>query len=188
MEETAKIKLLRTSQAVNSGRKYKVWLNGEQETEIANGEKLVIEVKPGRHKIYLKLDWCKSKELILNLEAGAEIELICGSRLVGWKKWLTLFYLFSRDKFVYLDYYNQDMKLDYEEKTADEISEQGFVQFVLQHGIIGWGLPVAMIIFVINIFLGIEVSLYNFLVTLGLGIIGGVVFGAIMWPFLNDSK
>ncbi|MCK8818032.1 DUF2846 domain-containing protein [Natroniella sulfidigena] len=186
MEASAKIKLLRTSQAVNSGRDYEIYLNGEQEGEIANGEEEIIEVRPGEHEIYVKIDWCKSKKMILNLDEDEEVKLICGSKLVGWKQWLTLFYFFTTDKFVYLDYYSQDLTLDYDEETWGEIREKGFLYFIIKEGVIGWGLPVGGLVVLVDILTSLgEITFYEIILeilnTLAIFSIGGIIFGVIMW-------
>ncbi|MCK8826767.1 hypothetical protein MWH25_03280 [Natroniella acetigena] len=193
MEGSAKIKLLRTSQAVNSGRNYEIYLDGEQEGKIADGEEEIIEITPGKHEIYVKIDWCKSKKITLNLEKDEEVKLLCGSKLVGWKQWLTLFYLCSTDKFVYLDYYSQTLTLDYDEETWEEIKEKGFLYFIVRKGIIGWGLPVGCFVLLINILTSLgEITFHEIVLellnTLAIFSVGGIVFGMLMWFFSKGEE
>ncbi|MFW5999232.1 MAG: hypothetical protein ACOCQC_01075 [Halanaerobiaceae bacterium] len=185
----ANIKLLRTSQAVNSGRDYEIYIDNELKGKIPNGGEETFTVSPGTHTVLVKIDWAKSREMALHLEEGEKQKLLCGSRLVGWKRWFTLFYMFARDRFVYLEPYTEDKVIDYGEKTADDIRDKGILNFVFRHGIVGWGIPTGFIFALITVFFLLENKTFLRIVEyFGKSILyfmaGGVFYGVIMWLVL----
>lgn len=187
----AKIELIRTSQAINSGRNIEIYIDDSLKTKIANGAEKIMEVVPGNRTVFAKIDWCKSQKLLLNLEPGEKKKVICGSKLVGWKKSLTLFYLFSRNKYIYLEPYSKEQTIEYKEKTWSDISEEGMIKYIIKQGIIGWGIPVGIFSFMILTLLNYnQISFTNILLlalkNIGIFSIGGVFYGLIMWFLLNN--
>ncbi len=189
----SKIRFIRTSQKANSIRKYDVFIDNQLETSLSNGEEKTIHVAPGRHTIYAKIDWCKSQKLHIDLKPEETVELICGSKLVGWRIWLALFYLFAKNKIVFLDYYTEGQKIDYGEKIPEDPSEKGILYFILKIGIIGWGLPVGFILFLVNLLIYARELTLNrifrvFVINMSFFAIGGVFFGLFMWIFMKIMK
>lgn len=66
-------------------RSYEVIVNGERRADLWRGEATAIEVDPGEVEIYIKIDWCKSRSIRMNMKAGSEKRLFCrpGSLLTG---------------------------------------------------------------------------------------------------------
>lgn len=60
------------------GRSYRVIVDGKELAEIANRAQVQIPVKPGQRLVQLKIDWCQSKALKVNVEAGKTVVLECG--------------------------------------------------------------------------------------------------------------
>ncbi len=58
-------------------RAYKVMVDGEARAAIRRGKTVEIPVSAGKHAVKLKLDWCSSPELTLDLEPGAAARLYC---------------------------------------------------------------------------------------------------------------
>jgi len=81
----AKIILSRKKEWVNRARKFNVFIDGEKKDTITNGEIKEIELDPGKHKIMLKVDWCSSPELELDLkeEKSKTIE-VCSFKANRW--------------------------------------------------------------------------------------------------------
>lgn len=81
----AKIILSRKKEWVNRARKFNVFIDGEKKDSIANGEIKEIELNPGKHKIMLKVDWCSSPELELNLkEEKSKTVEVCSFKANRW--------------------------------------------------------------------------------------------------------
>ncbi|OFX24615.1 MAG: hypothetical protein A2041_01145 [Bacteroidetes bacterium GWA2_31_9b] len=81
----ARIILSRKKEWANRARKFNVFIDGEKKDTIANGEIKEIELDPGKHKIMLKVDWCSSPELELDLkeEKSKTIE-VCSFKANRW--------------------------------------------------------------------------------------------------------
>lgn len=189
-----KITIVRTSQRVNSMREYDIYLDGQKINAISNGETKTIEVSNGNHEIYLKVDWCKSKKLNINLAEGQELKLKCGSKITGIKQIFSLFYIFSPGSWVYLDYladgeviYSDNRKI----KTWNEIKNLGLRNFVLKYGVLRFGIPIAILNeLLILIFNHKNYSVRAYVLKVGIdlvafSLVGGIIFGAFMWRFLK---
>ena len=80
-----RIRLKRTSQYANKGRKFKVYLDN---THITDGEEISIPVSAGIHQLHLTIDWAKSEKYRLEIANGDTINLLCGSPLKDKKFWI----------------------------------------------------------------------------------------------------
>ena len=87
------IRLKRTSQYVNRGRKFKVYLDNQYITDIADGEEISIPVSAGNHQLHLTIDWAKSEKYTIELANGDNISLLCGSPIKGSKLGIPFFVL-----------------------------------------------------------------------------------------------
>jgi hypothetical protein len=68
-------------------RGYRVLIDGENVGLIRLGQVREFSVTPGMHSIRLKIDWCSSPELSVNIRAGDTIGFVCapgGSPLRLW--------------------------------------------------------------------------------------------------------
>jgi len=78
---SAKIHIERASGGwVDRARAYDVIIDDEPCAKLVRGGCAEIEVEGGKHVVYLRLDWCRSLMLELNLEPGAETQLRCWPR------------------------------------------------------------------------------------------------------------
>ncbi|WP_430510532.1 hypothetical protein [Gottfriedia solisilvae] len=102
LNSNPKIIISRTSQYVNKLRSYKVYINNKVVGKIKDGEELTLEVTPGKHSIYLEIDWCKSNNIMFDSMQNEITQFNCGSNIKGSKILFTCFYLFSKNKWVYL--------------------------------------------------------------------------------------
>ena len=84
----------------DSLRAYEVIVNEEKRAELCRGEKRTIEVDPGQTKIYLKIDWCRSKIVQLPLGEGSEARLSCRPRLLFTVPYAVIF---SRNSYMRLE-------------------------------------------------------------------------------------
>ena len=84
-------------------RKYKVIVDNNYLGTINAGETKDFEVPPGKHTIYLKIDWCRSNKLDFNLSENEVIEFDCGSSLTGWRLFINIIYItFLKNKYLWI--------------------------------------------------------------------------------------
>ena len=62
---------------VDRARAYHLIIDDEDRGEIRRGERRTIEVEPGTVEVFLKIDWCRSHTLSLDLDEGSEVHLRC---------------------------------------------------------------------------------------------------------------
>jgi len=99
----ATIRISRDSGYADILREYKVALDGKTIGKIRDGETKDFDLKDGNHKIWLKIDWCRSNKLTFFIHAGETICFDGCSNLKGNKKWLVLLYiLFAPHKYLLL--------------------------------------------------------------------------------------
>jgi hypothetical protein len=58
-----KIIIKRKSKNADLIRDYNIYIDGKKYLSVGNGEQKVIEIKSGKHLIYAKIDFCKSKKI-----------------------------------------------------------------------------------------------------------------------------
>lgn len=96
------VRIKRDSGYADRIRAYKVVLDGKVVGEIKNGQKLDFDVAPGKHRLNLKIDWCRSNIVEFEM-AGNTIEFECGSNLRGFKLLLSLLYItLLRSQYIWL--------------------------------------------------------------------------------------
>lgn len=82
------------------GRKYRVFVDGKEATTVGRGEEARIPVEAGRHVVQLKIDWCRSPSVEIDIEPGAVGVLECGPNC---KPLLELLYITVwRNKYLWL--------------------------------------------------------------------------------------
>jgi hypothetical protein len=100
----SKITIFRTSEKINSMRDYDIYVDNQKVNTISNGGIETLEISSGNHEIYIKIDWCKSRKIDINLAKEEELQLKCGSTIRGIKKAFILLYLFFPFYIHYLRY------------------------------------------------------------------------------------
>jgi hypothetical protein len=64
-------------------RSYKVFISNTFAGTIRRGRTKSFDVAPGHHEIHLEIDWCRSRDLPLDLGPGEEVKLICKARPIA---------------------------------------------------------------------------------------------------------
>ena len=100
--ENGWISIARTSQYANMARKIDVFVDEIKVGNLGNGERKVFELEPGLHRVHAKIDWCMTPPVEVEIIAGETIDLYCGSEMKGLKILLSIAYLFSPDRWIYL--------------------------------------------------------------------------------------
>jgi len=58
-------------------RSYQVLIDRDKVGQVQRGQRLEFPVAPGRHEIFLKIDWCTSPVVEVDAQPGEVIELSC---------------------------------------------------------------------------------------------------------------
>jgi len=59
----AKLIIIRSNEYLNRLRAYRIYLNGIKLGNVGNGETKEFTVRPGKHQVCAKIDWCGSRTL-----------------------------------------------------------------------------------------------------------------------------
>lgn len=101
--ENGKIEITRTQQYANSLRRIKIYIDDKEEYLISDGESKLFELEVGIHEIYVKIDWCKTKPIKIEIKKNETLEFTLGSNVSGWKLIFLIFYItFMTNDFLYL--------------------------------------------------------------------------------------
>lgn len=77
------IELERLNSKVDKFRKYSIYIDDKYYGKIKNNSKEIIECPLGLHTIQLKIDWCKSRKMSVNINENQDVFLICYPRCKG---------------------------------------------------------------------------------------------------------
>jgi hypothetical protein len=99
------IRIKRDSGYVDKTRVYKIVLDGDVVDKIKDGQQIQLDITPGNHQLYLKIDWCRSN--IVEFKMNEEIiEFECGSNLRDLKFWIPfielIYIIFKRNQYIWL--------------------------------------------------------------------------------------
>ncbi len=97
------LEIHRTEQWANKARAIKIYINGKQVDTIRDGEVKSIKLTEEKNEVVVKIDWCKTKPLIINSSDNSIVKLELGSNLIGWKFFIGLWYIiFKTSDYLYL--------------------------------------------------------------------------------------
>ncbi|MEZ0115335.1 hypothetical protein ABH920_009370 [Catenulispora sp. EB89] len=60
-------------------RAHDVMVDGVGLAKVKRGKSVRIPVPPGRHQVQMRVDWCLSRPLEIEIPQGGEVRLACGS-------------------------------------------------------------------------------------------------------------
>jgi hypothetical protein len=66
----------------------KLIIDGEAAGRVGHGQQESFEVVPGAHEVFLKLDWCRSPKLAVDVAGGQRAKVTCAA---GGNFWMTFF-------------------------------------------------------------------------------------------------
>jgi hypothetical protein len=89
----SKIRLKRESAYADSLRYYEVELDGIIIGKIADGETREFNLDPGEHKLRLRIDFARSRQIVFETAKGEMAHFTCASNLRGSRAWLGVIYL-----------------------------------------------------------------------------------------------
>jgi len=81
-------------------RSYRVNIDDNEVAQVANGAEVEVPVTAGKHVVQLKIDWCQSEALEIDVPSGERQILECGPNATPW---LALLYItVLRKKYLWL--------------------------------------------------------------------------------------
>ncbi len=84
------LRIKRQQMFVDMMRDYEVVIDGTLVGTVGNGETEVFELTPGHHLVHLKIDWCRSKKISLDVLEDETVVLHTGSSM----RWFTFPFLY----------------------------------------------------------------------------------------------
>jgi hypothetical protein len=96
----AEIVIRRPSAWGDKMRSYRIVVDGDHVGTVGENAEARIAVKPGRHTVRLKIDWCWSPPLEIDVDAGMQRTLECGPNA---HPFLALVYItFLKNRYLWL--------------------------------------------------------------------------------------
>jgi hypothetical protein len=76
---------------MDRSREYIMLVDGDELGRVRHGQDLTLTVPPGHHLVGLRIDWCRSEVLDIDLAAAEEVHLECRAR-PAWQAlyWISL--------------------------------------------------------------------------------------------------
>jgi hypothetical protein len=103
MNQEAKLTINRSSYYPDRWRAYKIMLDGKEIGRNKAGEIFSSNVTAGNHRVFLKIDWCRSNFIDFTAELGSQVQLLCGSSLEGWRIIFAIIYVtFLWDRYLWI--------------------------------------------------------------------------------------
>jgi len=74
---TTGIRLARKQTYADKWRTYQVFIDDERTGSIREGQSRTFEVQPGRHHVYLRINWCRSPRVAVDCMVGEPVMFVC---------------------------------------------------------------------------------------------------------------
>lgn len=83
-----------------AARSFMVWIDDRKFGPIKPGKTQEFYIEPGRHEIWIQVDWSKTSPMSVDVNADRQTVLICGP--APWSDMLSLKFWFSPSAWIYL--------------------------------------------------------------------------------------
>ena len=173
------VTIARDAGYADSVRQYSILLDGQVLGEIGEAEVKTFVIEPGEHRLVAKIDGCGSRTIKFTASPNDDLTFIVESNVRGAKAALALFYiLVARSRYLRL---RQVPDLAGFAPQPEPI-ETDWKPFVLKFGVLGFGLGAFVLVQPIRyLLIGKIPTLPFLLVSLVVWLIGGAIWGAVMW-------
>lgn len=91
-QENTMLIIHRPSCFIDRYRSFIIILDNQNVGKVKNADTFALPIEPGKHTLYLRIDWCRSAVIEFSVEGSEEIKFTCGPARVGWKILLSLLY------------------------------------------------------------------------------------------------
>lgn len=97
------IRISRQTRYIDSLRNYEIYIDDRYYADIKDGEIKELDIENGKHSIYLKIDWCKSKKLNFIVNSNELLEFNCGNSMKGLTCLFILIYItFLKNRYLFI--------------------------------------------------------------------------------------
>ena len=103
MQEPAQLVIQRTAQRFGRRRAFRIYVDRAHVGSIADGEERRFAIEPGRHEVCVRVDWCRSS-VVVAAEGGEPVNLVCGSRIRGWRLLFAFVLVLVPGRCIYLEH------------------------------------------------------------------------------------
>ncbi len=87
------LSIRRVSFFADRRRRYRVFVDGQKVGLLGDGDgPLIVQVSPGPHNLCVKIDWCSSNTLRVDVKPGQRLVAECGSNAQGANVFMMLLY------------------------------------------------------------------------------------------------
>jgi hypothetical protein len=131
----------------DSARAYRVLIDGAVTGTISAGANLAVAVRPGEHRVDLKLDWYRSNPLRLSVEPGQTVHLMSRPAR-GARALLALVY----PRLPYIDVHRVEASEDDATMDGEAGGEARAVRKTLTRVLVAWTLVTAAVAVVVSAF------------------------------------
>ena len=100
---SALISISRDSGYADFRRDYRVVCDGVEVERISDGTSKEVAIKPGTHRLIVKIDWCTSNEVEFAIGHDQVLSFSCGSNLRGLRVLFAMYYAtLGRKRYLWL--------------------------------------------------------------------------------------
>lgn len=189
------IRIRRTAhQFTDRLRSYEVALDGNIVGRVNAGEVVEYNTSPGEHTLQLKIDWCGSPTLDFAIADDEVIDFECGG-LSGYKLLLAPpITILQKNRYLWVERVGtrniSDLPLlNNRSSTGRNLVQAGQKwKFVFRYGVLGWGITAGILFQMFRLITGVKNSPVDWVINLGLFMVGGLCWGLIMWAVLRKRE
>ena len=90
------VKITRSNDSFGVGRKLKIYVDDVHTGDVGWNETADLYLDPGNHRVYVKMDWCRSADQKLEVEDGHTVEFRVTIPSGQWMQWGAMAFKASR--------------------------------------------------------------------------------------------
>lgn len=87
----------REYEQINNLAQFKIFIDGNEINSLENGKRKVVRLKAGKHEVFVKCMWCKSRVKQVEIKSKETLRLSCGTNLKGFKQIFSWLFMFSKN-------------------------------------------------------------------------------------------
>jgi hypothetical protein len=89
----ATLHIIRSTWTPDAARAYRVVVDGKTIGQLRPKKELETSLEEGKHQLSVRVDWCGSRPLSIDVRNGETVFLECGSNLANWRFLIAIVYI-----------------------------------------------------------------------------------------------